>query len=101
MVRDEKGYRKQVKYMHCMHEFWDKNLNYQLRSTEQINLTVLAEIGHEIKIDFSGKLHNKEVTGDTYILIGIDWCTKGPLVRICKPTEAVVARLISHRRGGR
>ena len=49
-----------------------KSLNYQLPMTEKISLPVLTEPAQEIKITFSGKLHNKHVTGEPYILIGVD-----------------------------
>ena len=49
-----------------------KNLKYQLPSTAKIKLPALTEPRQEIQIDSSGKLQNKHVTGEPYILIGID-----------------------------
>ena len=36
---------------------------------------------------FSYKLHNKDVTGEPYVHIGIDWYNEWPVLRICKSTE--------------
>ena len=49
-----------------------ENLKNQLPMTEKINLPVLTELGQEIYINFFGKIQNKHVTGEPYILIGID-----------------------------
>ena len=59
------------------------NIKYQLRMTEEINQQVLTEPGQEIQIDFSGKLHNKRVTGEPYISIGSDRSSKWPVVLMC------------------
>ena len=40
-----------------------------------------------MQIDLSGKLHNKHVTGEPYILIGLDQYIKFPVVQICRSTE--------------
>ena len=63
-------------------------MNYQLPSTEYINLRVLNEPGQKIQYDYSGNLHNKHVTGELYDPIGIDRCSEKPVIRICKSTEA-------------
>ena len=54
----------------CMNS--GKNLKYQLLSTGKIKIPALTEPGQEIQFDSSGKLHHKHVTGEPYILIGID-----------------------------
>ena len=64
-----------------------RNLKYQLLSTEKIRLPTLTGRGHAIQIDFSGKLHNKYITGEPFILIGNERYSKWPVVRICKSTE--------------
>ena len=65
-----------------------KNSKNQLPMTEKISLPVLTEPGREIQIDFFGKLHNKHVTGQPYILNRIGRYSIWPVVRICKSTEA-------------
>ena len=49
-----------------------KKLKNQLASTENINLPGLTKTGRETHIDFSGGLHNRNITGELYVLIGID-----------------------------
>ena len=65
-----------------------ENLKYQIPSTEKIRLPALTKSGREVQADFSGKLHNKYVTGEPYNLIGIDRYSKWPVVWICKSSEA-------------
>ena len=62
------------------------NLLYQVPSTEKIWQAVLTDPGKEIQIDFSVNLHSKDVTGEPHIHIGIERCSKRPVVRICKST---------------
>ena len=64
-----------------------KTLKYQLLSTEKIELPVVTEPGQEKQIDFSGKLHKKQVTGEPNVLIGIIRYSKWPVVWIRKSTE--------------
>ena len=71
-----------------------KKLKYQLPSTDKIRLSILTKPGHEIQIGFSGKLHNKYVTGEPYILIKIDPCIKWFVVRICKSTETELKKFL-------
>ena len=55
-----------------------KNVNNHLPSTKKVLLTVLIELGHQIEIDFSGKLHNKYVAGEPYMIVGSDQYRKWP-----------------------
>ena len=57
-----------------------KTLKNQLALTEKIKLPVFTELGQEIQIDFSGKLHSELVTGEPFFLIRIDWYSKWPVV---------------------
>ena len=79
VVRNGEEYWEKLQDMHCVHQFRIKNLKHQLPSTEKIKLQALTEPEQEIQIDFSGKLHDKHVTDEPYILIGI--------VRIYKSTQ--------------
>ena len=47
----------------------------------------LSEPGQEIQIDFTGKLHNKKLSGKTQILIAVDRFSKWPTAKICKTSE--------------
>ena len=47
----------------------------------------LTEPGQEIQIDFTGKLHNKRISGDVQISISVDRFSKWPTVKICKTAE--------------
>ena len=64
-----------------------KNLKYQLPEKSFGKLTELTEPGQEIQIDFSGKLHNRKISGEPYLLIAIDRFSKWPTAKICKSTE--------------
>ena len=64
-----------------------KNLKYQLPKNLYGNLKTLTEPGQEIQIDFTGKLHNKNINRDVQILIAIDRFSKWPTVKICKTAE--------------
>ena len=64
-----------------------KNLNYQLPKKHYGKLEKLSEPGQELQIDFTGKLHNKKLNGETQILIAIDRFSKWPTVKICKISE--------------
>ena len=64
-----------------------KNLKYQIPKNENGKLKILAEPGQEIQIDFTGKLHNKKLNGESQLLIAIDRFSKWPTVKICKTTE--------------
>ena len=64
-----------------------KNLKYQLPKNENGKLKILTEPGQEIQIDFTGKLHNKKLNGESQLLIAIDRFSKWPTVKICKTTE--------------
>ena len=47
----------------------------------------MTETKQELQYNFSGQLYNKHVTGELFLLIGIDRYSKWPIVRICKSTE--------------
>ena len=64
-----------------------KNLKYQLPKKHHGKLKKVTEPGQEIQIDFTGKLHNKNINGDVQILIAIDRFSKWPTVKICKSAE--------------
>ena len=48
----------------------------------------MTERGKKVRHHFSDKLHKKHVSGNLYILIGIDRYRKGLVVRMCKQTAA-------------
>ena len=50
-------------------------------------LKKLTELGQEIQISFTGKLHNKRLSGDVQILIAVDRFSKWPTVNKCKTAE--------------
>ena len=64
-----------------------KNLKYQIPKNENGKLKILTEPGQEIQIDFTGKLHNKKLNGESQLLIAIDRFSKWPTVKICKTIE--------------
>ena len=69
------GMRKDIEikgstYTACLRS--DKNIKCELTFTERIKLPVLTESVQELQFDFSGKLHDKHVTGEPYVLIGND-----------------------------
>ena len=49
-----------------------KSLKYQLPKKHLVKLEKLTEPGQELQIDFTGKLHNKNIHGDVQILIAVD-----------------------------
>ena len=64
-----------------------KNLKCQIPKNENGKLKILTEPDQEIQIDFTGKLHNKKLSGEIQSLIAIDRFSKWPTVKICKTTE--------------
>ena len=64
-----------------------KSPKYQLPKKHYGKLEKLTEPCQEIQIDFTGKLHNKNVNGEIQILIAIDRFSKWPTVKICKAAE--------------
>ena len=64
-----------------------KNLKYQIPKNENGKLKILAELGQEVQIDFTGKLNNKKLNEESQLLIAIDRFSKWPTVKICKTTE--------------
>ena len=64
-----------------------KSLKYQLPKKYYGKLEKLFELGQEIQIDFTGKLHNKHLDGKTQILSAVDRFSKWPTVKICKSSE--------------
>ena len=63
------------------------NLKYQLPKKHYGKLETLTEPGQELQIDFTGKLHNKNIHRDVQILIAIDSFSRWPNVKICKTSE--------------
>ena len=61
--------------------------NYLLPKKHYGKLEKLSEPGQEIQIDFTGKLHNKKLGGETQILIAIDRFSKWPTEKLCKTSE--------------
>ena len=57
-------------------------------STKKNNLLVLTETRQEMRIVFSVELQNEHVTGQPYILIGIDRYSDWPVIQIYRSTEA-------------
>ena len=64
-----------------------KSLKYQLPKKHFGKLEKLTEPGQELQIDFTGKLHNKNIHGDVQILIAVDRFSRWPTVKICKTSE--------------
>ena len=64
-----------------------KNLNYQLPKKHYEKLEKLSGPGQEIQIDFTGKLLNKMLCGETQLRIAIDRFRKWPTAKICKTSE--------------
>ena len=60
----------------------------------------LTEPGQEIQIDFTGKLHIKQINGDLQTLIAVDLFSKRPTVKICKTveTEEVISIYTEYRK---
>ena len=65
-----------------------KNLKYQLPKKHYGKLEKLTKPGQEIQIDFTGKLHNKNIHGEVQILIAIDRFSKWSTVKTCKSAES-------------
>ena len=53
-----------------------KNLKYQIPKNKYGKLEKLSEPGQKIQIDFTGKLHNKNLNGEPQILTAIDRFSK-------------------------
>ena len=64
-----------------------KNLKYQIPKNQYGKLEKLFEPGQELQIEFTGKLHNKNLNGELQILIAIDWFSKWPTAKICKTSN--------------
>ena len=47
----------------------------------------MSKPGQELQIDFTGKLHNEKLSGETQILIAIDRFSKWPTAKVCKTSE--------------
>ena len=43
--------------------------------------------GEEIQLDFTGNIHNKNLSSTTYILIAVDKNSRWPVTKICKNTN--------------
>ena len=64
-----------------------KNLKYKIPKNQYGKLEKLSELGQELQIDFTGKLHNKKLNGEPQILIAIDRFSKWPTAKICKTSD--------------
>ena len=64
-----------------------KNLKYQIPKNKYGKLEKLSEPGQKIQIDFTGKLHKKNLNGEPQILIAIDRFSKWPTAKLCKTSE--------------
>ena len=71
-----------------------ENLKNQLLMTKENQSTGIDRTWTRKKTDFSSKWQNKLVTGEPYIVIGIDRCRKRPVARICKAAEAKRSKTI-------
>ena len=75
-----------MQHKHCMNKFrWEFKIPIAIDGENQF--TGPDRTRKKIQFDFSGKLHNKDVTGESYILIGFDRYCKRLGVLICKSTE--------------
>ena len=64
-----------------------KNLEYQIPKIRNGKLEKLSEPWQELQIDFTGKLHNKNLNRESQILIAIDRFSKWPTAKICKTSD--------------
>ena len=64
-----------------------KNLKYQIPKNQYGKLEKLSEPGQELQIDFTGKLHNKNLNGKHQIKIAIDRFNKWPTAKISKTSD--------------
>ena len=64
-----------------------KNPKYQLQKNRYGKLENISEPGQELQIDFTGKLHNKNLNSEPQKLIAIDRFSKWPTAKICKTSE--------------
>ena len=64
-----------------------KTRNYQLPKNYYGKLEKLSEPGQEIKIDLTGNLHNKNLSGEVQILIAIVRFSKWPTAKSCKTSK--------------
>ena len=64
-----------------------RNLKYQIPKNKYGKLEKLSEPGQEIQIDFTGKLHDKNLNGEPQTLIAIDRFSKWPTAKICETSE--------------
>ena len=88
VARNETRHREQSKRLHSTACFASgKNLRYQLPKKYYGKLEKLTEPGQELQIEFTGKLHNKNLHGEVQILIAVDRFSKWPTVKICKTAE--------------
>ena len=64
-----------------------KNLKYQTPKNHYGKIEKLSEFGQEPQIDFTGKLHLKNLNGEPQILIAIDRLSNWPTAKVCKTSE--------------
>ena len=64
-----------------------KNLKYQIPKNQHGKLEKLTEPKQELRIDFTGKLYNKNFNGESFLFIAIDRFSIWPTAKICKTAE--------------
>ena len=65
-----------------------KNLKNQILKNQYRKFGKLSEPGQELQIDFTGKLHYKNLNGEPQILIALDRFNEWPTAQICKTSES-------------
>ena len=64
-----------------------KHLKCQIPKNHYGKLEKLSKPGQELQIDFTGKLHNKNLNGEPQTLVAIDRFSKWPTVKCCKTSD--------------
>ena len=64
-----------------------KNLRYQIPKNQHGKLEKLTEPEQVLQLYFTGKFHNKNLIGQSQVLIAIDRFSKWPTAKVCKTAE--------------
>ena len=64
-----------------------KTLKHQLQKKHYGKLAKVTQPGHEIQIDLTGKLPNKNFYNEVQIMMAVGRFSKYPTVNICKSSE--------------
>ena len=64
-----------------------KKLKYHSLPTAKSRLHLLTKPGQEKQINSSGKLHDRNITGEPYLFIRIDVNSNWPVIQICNSTK--------------